>query len=474
VNERLPQRREWLGLVAIVAGLWWLLAGQGLAWFLWTLVPGLLLIGAGVALLLWPGDSKHTHYLALGALLGGLVSLPAIFAGGLGVAVLGLLVSALAYLAAGRCASRAADASEAPQPEPSAPLYAKIALDEALLGYFLLAARVPSGEAAARACAEATRAESLLRAQGWLERPESFHCTPEAPQSTSLSPARSLRREYQRLRFASGFIPQPGLPATERWSGALRNRDCHAWLLRQGQPGRPWLLCIHGYRMGVPLVDFRLFPPEQLYDRLGLNLLLPVLPLHGPRRRGWDSGEGYLDGDPLDLLHAQTQALWDLRRCVAWIRTLEPDARIGVLGYSLGGYNAALLAAYESSLDFVIAGIPVADFASLLWRHLPLAHRQYWTAHEFGEERLRELLRVVSPLARTPQLPAERRYVFAGSVDTVAPPAQALALAKHWGMPVRWYHGGHLSFRGEPAVDACLREAMVSAGWRLGASGQAG
>ncbi|HZU77224.1 MAG TPA: hypothetical protein VFA70_10700, partial [Dehalococcoidia bacterium] len=84
MNERLPQRREWLGLVPVVAGLWWLLAGQGLAWFLWTLVPGLLLIGAGVALLLWPGDDKHTHYLALGALLGGVVSLPAIFVGGLG------------------------------------------------------------------------------------------------------------------------------------------------------------------------------------------------------------------------------------------------------------------------------------------------------------------------------------------------------------------------------------------------------
>lgn len=468
MNERLPQRREWLGLVPVVAGLWWLLAGQGLAWFLWTLVPGLLLIGAGVALLLWPGDNKHTHYLALGGLLGGMVSLPAIFVGGLSTAVVGLLLSLLAYLIAGYCALRTAPETDAPRPPMTASVYAKTALDEALLGYFLFAARLPDGAAAQRVLEEAARAESVLRERGWLEHPELFHATPEAPADASLGDARSFHREFQRLRFASGFAPQPVLPGVERWSAALRNRECRAWLLRQDEPGRPWLLCIHGYRMGWPWVDFHLFPPATLHDELGLNLLLPVLPLHGPRRRGWHSGDGYLDGDPIDLLHAQSQALWDLRRCLAWIRAQDPGARIGVLGYSLGGYNAALLAAYDGGLDFVVAGIPVVDFAGLLWRHLPAAHRQYFAAHGFDEARYRELLHVISPLARVPQLAPERRHVFAGSADTVAPPAQALALARHWGTEVRWYPGGHLSFRGEPAVESCIREAMEGAGWRLG------
>jgi hypothetical protein len=35
-----------------------------------------------------------------------------------------------------------------------------------------------------------------------------------------------------------------------------------------------------------------------------------------------------------------------------------------VYGLSLGGYNAALLAAVESELAGVIAGIPAADFVS--------------------------------------------------------------------------------------------------------------
>jgi dienelactone hydrolase len=277
--------------------------------------------------------------------------------------------------------------------------------------------------------------------------------------------ARAVGVDYQRLRYPSGFIPEPLLPGADRWVSHERNRECAAWMMRHDQPGRPWLLCIHGYRMGFPLADFRLFEPKHLHHKLGLNLLMPILPLHGPRRLGWQSGDYYLDGDLLELLHAETQALWDLRRAIAWIRTQDPAARIGVLGYSLGGYNASLLATHEPGLDFVVAGIAVADFVPLLWGHLPAPHRAYFEAHGLNDERLRTLLHVVSPLACAPQLPAERLHLFAGSADRVVPPDQPLRLAKHWGRPIEWYQGGHLTFRGEPGVERCIEAAIAGAGW---------
>jgi hypothetical protein len=466
MEQRAPRRYDWLSLVPIAAGLWWLLAAHGLGWLLWGILPGLLLLVGGISLLLWQEPAKQTQYMALGALLGCLFWLPAAWSGSFGGALVALLLSLASYLVAGRCALYYALRAEgAPPPPMEGRVYAKAALDEALTGYFLAMAKSPAGELAERMCDEAEKLEEVLRARGWLDDPASFHKMPAAPESVRQRSARSTGVEYQRLRFPSGFIPEPSLPGADRWASHRRNRDCAAWMLRHDQPGRNWLLCIHGYRMGWPLADFRLFNPELLHRRLGLNLLMPILPLHGPRRLGWQSGDYFLDGDLLDLVHAETQALWDLRRHIAWIRSQDPAARIGVLGYSLGGYNASLLAAHEPGLDFVVAGIPVADFVPLLWGHLPQPHQRYFAAHGLDAARLRTLLHVVSPLARQPELPAERLHLFAGTADRVVPPDQPLRLSRHWNRPIEWYQGGHLTFRGEPGVERCIEGAVASAGW---------
>ncbi|HWY24127.1 MAG TPA: hypothetical protein VNX47_04365 [Nevskia sp.] len=462
-----PQHRDLLSLAPILAGLWWLLAGSGFGWFCWSLLPGVLLLASGLSVLLWAGDGKHTHFMALGAVLGVLFTIPAAWCS-MGAALVALALSIASFLVAGRIALRAFPEMPGAPPAPmEARIYAKAAVDEALLGYFLVSARVPGGDEAARMCKEAAELESVLRGQGWLDRPESFHRTPPPPEDVRLSDDRAAGFSYQRLKFSSGFTPEGKLPGLADWAGYLRNRECRAAMFRQDEPGRPWLLCIHGYRMGFPLADFRLFDPRILHRRYGLNLLLPVLPLHGPRRAGWQSGDYYLEGDISGLLHAQTQALWDLRRSIAWIRAQDPQARIGVLGYSLGGYNASLLAAYEPGLDFVVAGIPVADFAPLLWRHLPGPHQRYYIAQGLTLERYGELLRVISPLARAPQLPAERLHIFAGTADCVVPPDQPLRLSRHWNRPAEWYPGGHLTFRGERSVERCIAGAMTGAGWRI-------
>ncbi len=466
METRAPRHYDLASLIPIAAGLWWLLAAHGGGWLLWGLVPGVLLLSSGVSMLLWHEVGKQTQYMALGGLFGALLWLPAAWTGSAGGALVALLLSVVSFFVAGRTALRYADRAEgAPPPPMEAKVFAKAALDEALTGYFVAMAKSPSGELAERMCDEAAKLEEVLRSRGWLDNPASFHKAPPAPENVRQTAARAVGHDYQRLRYPSGFIPEPTLPGADRWLSHERNRDCAAWMMRHDAPGRPWLLCIHGYRMGFPLADLRLFEPKYLHHKLGLNLLAPILPLHGPRRLGWQSGDYYLDGDLLDLLHAETQALWDLRRAIAWIRSQDPTARIGVLGYSLGGYNASLLATHEPGLDFVVAGIAVADFVPLLWGHLPVPHRSYFEAHGLNAERLRTLLHVVSPLACAPQLPAERLHLFAGSADRVVPPEQPLRLAKHWGRPIEWYQGGHLTFRGEPGVERCIEAAIAGAGW---------
>jgi hypothetical protein len=445
MESRALRRYDWLSLVPIGAGLWWLLAAHGIGWLLWAMVPGVALLASGVSMLLWHEVGKQTQFMAMGALLGMLLWLPAAWTGSAGAGLIALGLSAAAFFVAGRTALRYAERTAgAPPPPMEARVFVKAALDEALTGYFVALAKSPSGEQAERMCDEALKLEQQLHDRGWLAEPASFHKTPSAPDNVRQTAARASGFDYQRLRYPSGFMPDPLLPGADRWLSHPRNRDCAAWMLRHDEPGRPWLLCIHGYRMGFPLVDLRLFDPGHLHHSLGLNLLMPILPLHGPRRIGWQSGDHFLDGDMINLLHAETQALWDLRRSIAWIRTQDPG---------------------EPGLDFVVAGIAVADFVPILWGHMPAPHRAYFEAQGLDRQRMHTLLQVVSPLACAPRLPADRLHLFAGSADRVVLPDQPLRLARHWGRPIEWYQGGHLTFRGEPGVRRCIEGAIAGAGW---------
>ncbi len=468
----LPKPKQWeaLAAVPIAAGLYWLLASYGGGWLFWGLLPGILMLSAGVALLLMPGDPRITQYMAAGGLLGLLLVLPVLLFGGFGDALMAGLLAAGGYLTAGRVAmSREPVAEGAPAPDKTLAVDAKVALDEALLAYFIGFANIPGAEAIERIGQDAAKLEALIESRGWTDHPETLHPAPPAPERVYVQQARIYGREYERLSYSSGFVADPELPAAESWGKHHNNSQSIAWVLRHPGPPRPWLMCVHGYRMGEAWLDFMLFPPRWLHERLGLNLFIPVLPLHGPRRLGLRSGDHYLDGDPLDLLHAQTQALWDLRRALAWIRTQEDAPRIGVMGYSMGGYNTALLTQYERGLDFAIAGIPVIDYAAALWRHIPSQYRDYFATHGLDLPRYRRLLHPVSPLARPPLLERDKLYIFAGAVDRLVPPEQPLRLAAHWGVPIQWYQGAHLSFRGERVVSAHIEAAMQRASWPVSA-----
>jgi hypothetical protein len=78
---------------------------------------------------------------------------------------------------------------------------------------------------------------------------------------------------------------------------------------------------------------------------------------------------------------------------------------------------------------------------------------------------VKQLLRVVSPLAVAPRVAHDRRFLFAGIADSLAPRSQALALWRHWGRPrLAWYPGSHSSFMLEATVDELLLEAFRRGG----------
>jgi pimeloyl-ACP methyl ester carboxylesterase len=217
--------------------------------------------------------------------------------------------------------------------------------------------------------------------------------------------------------------------------------------------------------MGNPVIDFTGFRARWLHHELGLNLAIPVMPLHGPRKIGRRSGDGYLSANFIDVVHAQAQAVSEVRALIRWLRQRGAPA-VGLYGISLGAYTAALVAALEPKLDCVIAGIPTSDYLSLLRSHVPRPLQRIAAERGFDPRMIERVLRVVSPLAMKPRISRERLFLFAGRADRLAGPEQARALWRHWDRPrLSWYDGSHISFLWEKTVEELVLEALGSTGF---------
>ncbi len=101
----------------------------------------------------------------------------------------------------------------------------------------------------------------------------------------------------------------------------------------------------------------------------------------------------------------------------------------------------------------------------MIYRHGPVLHLREAEKSGMEEERTRQVMSVVSPLALEPQVPHERRYLFAAVADRLVPPDQVRDLWRHWGKPrIEWYQGGHVTFRAHPSVVRLISTALRESG----------
>jgi hypothetical protein len=453
--------------VPLAAGLLWLWNApwHGFVGFLFSVVPGCLLLASGVSMLLMPGDRRIAQFAALGGVLGAVFALPAFVAVGFFSGLLLVAASGAAVLAAGSHSLVVEPpVPGVPEPPRTLALSLQVAVDEALLATMALTNPLPSTGDHERIDHEMVEAIELFDARGWFEKPASYHVTPPPLANPEIRVARTRNIAYEHLSFDSGYEPHAGEPGRDRWLGYGANRRAHAWVLRHGDEPRPWLVGIHGYQMGLPLVDLLAFAPEYFHTRLGMNLLLPVLPLHGPRRIGRRSGDGFIGAEILDTVHAEAQAMWDIRRMLSWLRA-QDAAGIGVMGLSLGGYNAALLASLADDLRCAILGVPLADFARAIFRHAPPLHLRDAQEAGIDEDRTHQVLRVVSPLVLEPKVAKGGRAIFAATDDRLVPADQPRDLWRHWEEPrIEWYAGGHVTFRAHAPVRRLVVESLRGAG----------
>jgi hypothetical protein len=222
----------------------------------------------------------------------------------------------------------------------------------------------------------------------------------------------------------------------------------HAELWRH-EPGRArgTVVALHGFTMGRPRIDAMALMADRWFA-LDLDVALLTLPYHGARTPADSrfSGERFAVPDVGRLGEAVREAVYEIRLAMHWLRE-ESGAPVGLLGLSLGGYLAALMAGLCDDLDFVIPIVPPVCIGDLAWRFFErTSHHRRGGGSALSHEELRRAFHVHSPLAHELRLPPERVLIVAGRGDRIVPPEHPAALWEHWDQPaIHWFSGSHLA-----------------------------
>lgn len=333
-------------------------------------------------------------------------------------------------------------------------------LDGLVLATFRLSRTRRSDEELHEINAKAFAALELYRDAGWLADPRRAHAPQAPPAEFAITRVQEKGLDYEHLTFASRYQPHPDDPDRSRWESFEANRTVHAWLLRHPEP-RPWVVSVHGATMGNPKLDLRVFRAAWVHHTLGLNVAMPVLPMHGPRR----SPEGHFPSeDVLNNLHGVLQAVSDVRQTMAWIREHHEDTRIGIHGISLGGLTAGLVASLDPDLACAVLGVAPVDLVLLMERHHGTGSGYDLRVRNF--EAGAHLNPMISPLKLQPAIPWERRFIYAGVVDQLVDFSDHVApMIAHWDYPqTLLFDGGHVGIGMARAVPGFIARSFASSG----------
>jgi pimeloyl-ACP methyl ester carboxylesterase len=248
----------------------------------------------------------------------------------------------------------------------------------------------------------------------------------------------------------------------DKYFRSRANRTAHARWFRHHSGPRPCAVLIHGYMGGTYMLEERMWPVQKLFDS-GLDVVLTVLPFHGRRRSEARRllPPMFPSNDPRFTIEAFRQVVIDHRALFDYLLAGRVSD-LGVMGQSLGGYSAALLATLEERLRFAVLFIPLAsidEFAHTHGRLVGATHEQ-----EAQRNALQSAHWPVSPLARPSAISGDKVIVIAGESDVVTGISHAQKLAAHFGTQLTTFPGGHLLHLGRAQAFQPVWEMLERSG----------
>jgi hypothetical protein len=246
-------------------------------------------------------------------------------------------------------------------------------------------------------------------------------------------------------------------PLADKYLRAHANRNGHARWYRHTGGRRPTVVILHGYMVGEYAIEERMWPVQKLFAS-GMDVVLSVLPFHGLRR---SDSRGYLppafpSGDPRFTIEGFRQLVFDHRALFDYLERTGVPA-LGLMGVSLGGYGASLLATLDDRVKLATLFIPLAAIEDFAHTHGRLigSHAE----QNLQREAMAKANWPVSPFSRPPLISGDQVVIIAGDADAITGSTHTARLTKHFNAELSPFLGGHLLHFG--------RTRAFEAMWRL-------
>lgn len=221
-------------------------------------------------------------------------------------------------------------------------------------------------------------------------------------------------------------FPSPA-PASEE-----ANRTVHGRLFRAGSSliARPVVVLVHGWNDEV---GYRWRQPEvaKKLNARGLHCVMLELPFHMHRRpEAPPAVRDFISADLAAMVGATHQALAEHRALFGFLEKAG-CTRIGVWGYSLGGWLAGLLACHDPRVDSLVIGTPMSDIEATV------DHVGFCRAVRQSLAREPVDLAALNLTSHRPLVPLDRLLLYVGEHDQFIPAESLEALWQAWGRPER-------------------------------------
>jgi hypothetical protein len=276
---------------------------------------------------------------------------------------------------------------------------------------------------------------------GYVDRPETFFRFPKEPPPFQISSETNYHGGlHQIITFQSRYIPR-NPEMVKRFDTFPENKTAYLIRWTHGDRERKTLVCLHGYMLGDPDQAQRMFKIRKLFQ-MGMDVALFITPFHWKRSPKSMALRGmFLQPDDVAMTcECFGQAMFDLYHSMLLLRKLGAK-EIGIIGASLGGYNAGLFAGLTDQITFAAMMVPAVKFTD---RFGPESISAYEKMDAELKDKIQRLWNLHSPLNFMPKIPRDKILIIASKGDKVCPFEPVNDLCEKWGWPRHIFlTGGH-------------------------------
>ncbi len=276
---------------------------------------------------------------------------------------------------------------------------------------------------------------------GYVDNPKTlFRLSDTAPEYRKVSEDPYHDGCCQTYTYDSAYEPVNPL-IREFYHSFENNRTGYLVRWTHGRENNKTILCLHGYMLGDPNQAEKMFNVAKLFNT-GLDVALFVSPFHWKRAPESKAQRGmFIQPDNVVMTcEAELQTMSDLSLCLNILKDLNAGDT-GLIGASMGGYNASLYSCLKTNVAFSAMMVPALSYSLPFG---PEGVKYSFSVSPAFMKKLTTIWNIHSALNFDPVVPKDRMLIIAAKGDKICRFGNVVKLCEKWGWPRHYFlNGGH-------------------------------